>query len=468
MKKKVFLVLSILCLAAFPAFAKELPHYLKGWDRPDDELTKLEKLFSALTVTSEAATPTLTVYNNCEKMTVVVAGKKCTIYFNHYFRENDNTVAYFGTDGMKKLSNHEFDLVKKDIADVLKDAAEKTYFTHRRLTGLAIEAAAKSRGITVDEMKKILEGSTAGVSNADILHIPILTKADFVPRELHFTPIEAWGLTYLSSGIVMYNPQARLVDYLTGEPTIMKHELNHLSSKLQGLPFVWRFDAELMASLATSLHPSVYKLDFLKHSYLTELRKMVKIMYGFDSERAMSEIFTFNMSGSFKINKEALEKHAKSMTAISIELQREIEEKIFPEFYGNMFYWLAVNNIMMDQTAMMKIILARDYDPTILGGRDATASWLDSNDAVIKEIADKAMAKSKEKSDLQIPELGRIITRAKALAGVLGIDEQTAIERLEKKYNLKAEDVLKMNEEQLDKLFNDILEKELSLTPKVR
>jgi hypothetical protein len=223
-----------------------------------------------------------------------------------------------------------------------------------------------------------------------------------------------------------------------------------------------------MASLPTSLHPALYKLSFLKHGYLTELRKMVKIMFGFDSERAMNEIFGYNLSGNMQINKVALEKHAKSIMAISIELQREIEEQIFPEFYGNMFYWLAVNDIMMDQTAMMKIILARDYDPTILGGRAATTSWLETNETIIKELAEKAMTKSKEQPTINIPEGNRIITRARALANILGIDERSAIERLEKKYNLKVKDILEMNEDQLEKLFNEILEKELSLTPKAR
>lgn len=465
MKKICALALAVIfCMGASASIAGEekLPHYLKGWTRSHTELERMINYFDVMYKASLKTRQIPVIINGCEKRTIEIKGKKVELFFEPYHRKDANTIIYSDPLTSLDLTNKEFELVVSDLKETLERSVKDNFNHYHFVYDVAINAIATADNTTKAEAIKKIKGSTNGVPNADILMIPLLEETDFVPKELHLAFISSLGLTYLNSEIVLYDPQARIMDYIFSDsPAILKHELIHSNMKLQGMPFVWQYNAELVASLPAQLDLDMPALEFLYHPYLATIRDMSKVLFGLDSKKCFGDAMVFSYDGNIKINESALNECKKNLDLVRPALVKETETKILPEFFSNMFFWMAINNKMHDSTGFIQVIMARDFDAFWpFNDENKAKKWIETNKEVIDEIAKKTLEKIKggDDSPFEGIQLGHYKSSVKALQGMYGFNEKQ-LSILLKQHGLTLEDVLKMNEKEIGDLYTSFINK---------
>ena len=276
-------------------------------------------------------------------------------------------------------------------------AADIQFEKQKNLTEGAIKSLAEQFDVTVEELKKRLpeKDQETGITFREIYGIPKdMKRSDFVPRELHsgYTPElpGVLGAAWLNTGIVYYNPQARILDYLTSKPIILAHEFMHTNSNLQKFPFADGFDAEIFASFPMLLPES--KINFFFHPYPEEWREMAWVFFGFDFNQARKEIIRLNLGGNLVIDEVKYRKYFDTLEAIKKELN-EFLPKALEDYYSNQLWWAAFNEKLKDPTIVFKMKMAQNFDPTLLGGREKTMRHIILKKDMIKEVTKAVLAK---------------------------------------------------------------------------
>ncbi|MFA5987824.1 MAG: hypothetical protein WC797_04225, partial [Candidatus Paceibacterota bacterium] len=227
--------------------------------------------------------------------------------------------------------------------------------------------------------------------------------SDFVPRVLHFqhTPgTGILGVTFLGTGEIGYNHNARILDYMKGRPVVLQHEMVHANSKLQRL-LQEVADYELMASIPEMLYAENSN-DLMRHGYVSLLRRLCHVHFGYDFRKASKEFVRWDFVGNLIIDPQAFATHYASLEVVKKELATVFRDEIFPELYAFYIWWGALHDRLIDTNAYIRICMARRYAITALGGRKKSAEWLAENALTIKNAADESFretAKKQENSD---------------------------------------------------------------------
>lgn len=308
-------------------------------------------------------------------------------------RVTDLCHQYFITDAELKYA-------VDDLKQVVIEAAQADFDFYNTTYDLAIAARAAKLGIKKEVLVAQLDEKVPGY-NITFRELHCLPKpmkvTDFIPRELHLgynIPLGGiLGVTWLNTGVIYYNPDARIVDWLDGRPKVMSHEMVHCNVNIEKFPMASAFDAELIASIPEMLWAEDH-LDLPNHGYARDLRELAEIYFNFDFKQMEKETFVMDFAGNTVINEERYRYYYAQLQQVKAEMLKFYQTVTIPEFYSDPVWWGAINNIRGDNNTVFRITMADHYNPTLLGGSKETVQWLESHHDDIMDMATHATARA--------------------------------------------------------------------------
>lgn len=325
--------------------------------------------------------------------------QKMKLVLDNFVRLPEGRVRVTFYNEQKIITEKEMKAAVNDLLQVVDEAAELNLAYYKDYVEEAIKARAQAIGISQKEFMSYLDEKVDGtdVTYRELNSLPPpVKKSDFIPAELHLGGLPRyWGVlgaTWLNSGIVYYNPQSRIFDYLMDKPLIMMHELIHVNYRLQNYPLANYFDAELMAMIPEGLLKQT-QIYIFYHYYLEDLREICHAYFGFDWKEAQKQFIRYDLEGNLYID----EKKFNQVMAMAEKVQDELQialRKAVAEFYAAPVFWMGFNKKMNDGNAWLWVFFAKHYEPTILGGHKKTRVWLEAHEREIKEMGIAAYKKS--------------------------------------------------------------------------
>ncbi|MEK7608396.1 MAG: hypothetical protein AAB495_02360 [Patescibacteria group bacterium] len=435
MLRKASLTLFLITLfASFPTFAKELPFYFPpGVVSTTDPMRQLQEYYRYMAAMDLCNQPSRdrryqlipgsdsvrVVTDIVSTSSITESSAKLTIILDNYVRI-DGKIRVTSLCDQRFISERELQVVVDDLREQTKIAARRNFEYYRELTNLSVSALAGNVGLTSDEVRKYLDEKIPGydVTYREFWYIPKpMRESDFVPRELHlgFTPSSDGGIlaaTWLNTGVIYYNPVARVSDYLQGIPKVLQHEMIHVNVNLQKFPLNNGFDVELSASIPVMLYPED-KIGFFFHGYSSLLREFAHTFFGYNFEQVRDEVVRVDLEGNLIFDEEKFRSRLQELESIKSELLVFFQNKALPEFYSNPVWWMSMNQVRNDPNSVFRIMMANNYDLTILGGHEKTMLWLKIHEPEILEIADEAFKEEGEQEggyvlDVNIPAFLRV------------------------------------------------------------
>ena len=466
--------IAFVCFGLNVFAATRLPHYFpEGMESANTISGQMELYLRYLNATNCFSTDGKAVsrmFNNSIRIEREVFGEKVIFIFDPWKRTGKGEIVFSDFCGQKVISQEEFDLVADDfIKQFVRAVEEINYPYYKDLEKLAVAESfkQKGKGLNEEEFRKLLdrpipEDPEGKISFREINRIPPeITKASFVKhvkaREIHFGFISALGEVWLHSGVTYISLQGRILDYLNGDrPLIMAHEAIHANALLQNWPLSEGWDPELGASLPAMLLPDD-KIYLSLHSYLKVPRELIHVFFGYNFEQVRKEVVLFDYDGNLRIDTEKFDFYAAKLEEAKRELLAFFREKAIPQFYSDPTFWTSLGEKLQDKNAAIRIMMIQNYEPTILGGNEETAKWLDTRKYEIMNIAEESYKESGQPSSGD--KEGSVHQKFLSLAARLGYNQDDLLE-LAKKYRINVSDLNNKSEEELMRLFLGILYKE--------
>ena len=412
-KPVIVMVFSMIAIKAIAAEkTKEVPFYFPvGVVEATDPMKQLQEFGRHLAATHYRfqgnrnlvpGSDSYSVETNIESTSCSLNNKKPTkmkLVLDHYVRMADGKIRVTFLDDQVFITEQQLKVVVNDMLSVVNKAADYNHAYYGPVADATVKARAEKLGVPEDEFRKILDKEVPGygITFRELHRLPApMRRSDFVPREVHlgYNALEGiLGVTWLNTGIIYYNPQARILDYVVGKPLVMQHEMIHNNVNLQNFPASVGFDMELMAEIPIALY-SEDQLSLLFHGYNKDLRELIWIYFGFNFQQVRSDIVKYDLAGNLLIDEEKFREYSVKLQNVKDELYTFFQEVMIPEFYSDPVWWSAMNERRRDNNSLFRIMLAGHYDPTILGGRAETMKWLEIHKAEILEIAKDAYQKS--------------------------------------------------------------------------
>jgi hypothetical protein len=320
---------------------------------------------------------------------------KMKMVFDHYIRQ-DGKIRYTDLCHSQFITEDQFRVVAEGLKKQVIDAAQRDHDFYSKVYERAIEARATKLGISKAELVAQLDEKVPGynITFRELHHLPNPMKpSDFVPRELHlgFNPPLGGilGVTWLNTGVIYYNPNAWMTDYLNTIPKVMQHEMVHGNINIEKWPLSEAFDVELMASLPEMLYAE-NTTDFPSHGYATDIRELAEIYFGFDWAQARKDMVKYDFAGNIQYDDEKYVYYYKQIDQIKAEMLKFFSEVTIPEFYSDPIWWSAYNDVRGDNNSVFRVTMADHYQICSLGGCKASQEWLEQHKDEILEIAKKA------------------------------------------------------------------------------
>ena len=309
-----------------------------------------------------------------------------------------------------------------------RQAVENQFEYYRFVRETAIQVRAEQLKMSEADFRKTLNDplfDDGMLTVADLNHIPSeYQKADFVPLKLHrtFTGSGALATAWMNAGIVEYSYLASMLDYIRGRPVILGHELVHRNIKLQNIILTMAVDVEMMASIPMHFEPEE-KIYLWYQPYGKLFQELALVFFRFDFQKARKNFVVWRYSGGqMEIDEEEFRKYPEQVELMKNEFRRFFREVAIPGFYADPIYWAAVHERMKDEHLVMKVMMAKHYHPTLLGGKVETARWLSEHREQTSRFAHTAYKKSAEaKSHTPVAVTGPL----ESLALFLGISHRT-------------------------------------------
>lgn len=300
------------------------------------------------------------------------------------------------------ITQDQKEVVVQFMIKFVNEAADIQFNAHKNLKEGAIKSLAQQNDVSVSELKKRLneKDSLSGLYFWEIYGIPKdMQRSDFVPRELHLGYMPEFhgvlGAAWLNTGLVYYNPQSAIIDYLKGKPVILAHEFMHTNSNLQKFPFADGFDAEFFASYPMLLPEA--RVSFFFHGYLAEAREAAWVFFGFDFNQARKEIIKLNLGGNIIIDEKKYREYFEKQEVIKKEFAERFPQAL-EMYYSNPLWWSAFHEKLKDQVGVFKMLMAQNYDFTLLGGREKTMTRYYLKKETINEVAKEAWTELEDNS----------------------------------------------------------------------
>lgn len=470
----IFAVLAIIfaCSNSSIFAADRLPHYFpEGMENADTIFGQTELYLRYLNATGCFAPDggsASRMFANSIRIERELFGEKVIFIFDPWKRTAKGEIVFSDFCGQKVISQSEFDAVVNDfIGHFVRAVEEINYPYYKDLEKLAISESARQKGMNEDEFRKLLdrpipEDPEGKITFREINRIPAeITKASFVKhvkaREIHFGFISALGEVWLHSGVTYISLQGRILDYINGnKPLIMAHEAIHANAILQNWPLSEGWDPELGACLPAMLMPED-KIYLFLHSYLKVPRELIWVFFGYNFEQVKKEVILYDYDGNLRIDAEKFNFYAAKLEEAKKELLKFFREKAIPQFYSDPTFWTSLGEKLQDKNAAIRIMMVQNYEPTILGGYEETAKWLDTRKSEILNIAAEAYKESGQPSSGD--KAGPVNQKFLGLAAKLGYNQEDLL-KLAKKYGINSSDLNDKSEEELTRLFFGILYKE--------
>ena len=319
-----------------------------------------------------------------------------TIVLDHVYKLADGRYRDTTLCDQKIISEEEVHKRINGLKALAIAAAANDNAFYQVILAKAVTARAAKLGISEKELTAQLEEKVPGydITFRELHRLPKPSKAsDFVPRELHLgynPPLGGiLGVTWLNTGVIYYNPEAWMVDFVLTKPVIMQHEMVHNNKNVEKFPMSAAFDVELMADMPIVLYPE-NAVNFQTHGYASDLREYAEIYFGFDWDQWQTDVVKFNFEGNVVYNNDAYLYYYKQLAQIKAEMLTFYENVTIPEFYSDPTWWSAVNDIRGDNNAVFRMTLSLHYNPTVLGSAAKTMDFLLSNNDKIKGITQQA------------------------------------------------------------------------------
>lgn len=322
---------------------------------------------------------------------------KMKIVLDNYVRRPDGSVQVTSLCNQRLITEAQAQADAEDLKQIVIQAAQLDYDYYKVTYDLAVKARAEKLGISVKDLTSQLDEKVPGynVTFRELHHLPKPSKvSDFVPQELHLgypteIPNGILGVTWINTGVIYYNPEARMVDYITGKPKVIAHEMVHGNINFQKFPMEEAFDVEMEASIPEGLWAE-NRIDLASHGYFADLREIDEIYFNFDFKQMEKDIFKFDLAGNMIYDEARYKYYYDQLQTVQKENLDFFQNVVIPEFYSDPLWWGAVNNIRGDNNSVFRMVMALHYDPTLLGGRQKTMEWLESHHDEIIDIAKQA------------------------------------------------------------------------------
>lgn len=324
---------------------------------------------------------------------------KMKIVIDHAYRLSDGRIRYTSLCGQEFITEDQLKVVENTLTQIVVSAAKRDNDFYSIIAEKAVTARAAKLGLKREELVAQLDEKVPGynVTFRELHRLPKPSKAsDFVPRELHLgynPPLGGiLGVTWLNTGVIYYNPNAWMTDYVNTIPKVMQHEMVHGNINIEKFPMSEAFDVELMASLPEMLYPE-NETDYPSHGYAKDIRELAEIYYGFDWDQFHQDTVKFDFAGNIVYDDANYLYYYKQIDQIKAEMMKFYTDDTIPEFYSDPVWWSATNDIRGDNNSVFRMTMALHYNPTILGGAAKTIDWLESHREEIKEVGDNAFKK---------------------------------------------------------------------------
>lgn len=406
-------VLAGACFGQTSTPAKELPFFFpKGFYQTTDPLRQREEYVRWLNSTwncnqgnPNGMGATIPGSDSIHVQTDVVSTDSVTenpakmiMIFDHYIRQKDGSVRYSDLCHTEILTDAQFQVVVNGLKQQVVDAAARDDEFYSKIQQRTVAVRAAKLGIKQDELVKELDEKVPGY-NVTYRELNQLMKpshpSDFVPRELHlgFNPPLGGilGVTWLNTGVIYYNPDAWITDYLNGIPKVMQHEMVHGNINIEKWPMSAAFDVELMASLPEMLYAE-NETDFPSHGYAADIRELAQIYFGMDWAEMHKQIVKMDLAGNIIYDDEKYLYYYKQIDQVKAEMMKFFMEVTIPEFYSDPIWWSAINDVRGDNNTVFRITMADHYQICSLGGCAASQEWLETHKDEIIQIAKDALA----------------------------------------------------------------------------
>ena len=326
---------------------------------------------------------------------------KMKIILDHYLRLADGRIRVTNLCGQDFISEDQLKVVENELQAIVVDAAQRDNDFYNLIYDKAITARAEKLGVKKSELEKELDEPVPDypqITFRELNRLPKPSKpSDFIPRELHlgFNPPLGGilGVTWLNTGVIYYNPNAWMTDYLNGIPKVMQHEMIHGNINIEKFPMSEAFDVELMASLPMMLYTE-NTTDLPTHSYAADIRELAEVYFNMDWAQMKRDIVKFDFAGNVQYDDQKYEYYYGQIETVKKEMMTFFQNVTIPEFYSDPVWWSAINDLRGDNNTVFRITMADHYQATILGGAKATMEWENQNRDLIYQIAQEATAKA--------------------------------------------------------------------------
>jgi hypothetical protein len=414
--RKICTTIASLLLLAAAAFSQNMPtaqpfFFPKGIQQSTDLLRQREEYMHIFQATwncnqGGALGETIPGSDSISVVTDVVSTSSVTenptklkIVIDHAYRLPDGRIRYTSMCDQFFITEDQLKLVEDTLTQIVVIAAKRDNDFYAVVADKAVTARAAKLGIKREELLAQLDEKVPGynITFRELHRLPKPSKAsDFVPRELHLgynPPLGGiLGVTWLNTGVIYYNPNAWMTDYVNTVPKIMQHEMVHGNINFEKFPMSEAFDVELMADMPIVLY-SENTTDFPTHGYAKDIRELSAIYYGFDWDQFHDDTEKFDFEGNIVYDDANYLYYYKQIDTIKAEMLKFFMDETIPEFYSDPVWWSAVNDIRGDNNSVFRMTMALHYNPTLLGGAAKTMDWLNSHSEEIKEIGDSAFKK---------------------------------------------------------------------------
>ena len=303
----------------------------------------------------------------------------------------------------KKLSWQEFNKIDVFLHRAFIVAENQNWKDFEPLQEYLVDIAHKQLGIK-NLFQPVPWQVNPPLTVAEVLGIPVFSEDQYFPDVIYYGPIKAWGYMIAGSNVLLpggKKPERRMglnegaigYDWILGTPQVIRHELVH---SWQSFPLAWWYDCELFNE-AYSNCLDVDEMEFLLHSYLKRIRKIALRYWSFDADKALSYIITYKAGGVIQIDRDRYEEMAGMVHKISTELKRAMKT-VYQVFYSDPLFFISLSDIFRDPALPVDLIFAQLYEPTCLGGVEATQRWQVANAGKIADIGKQVMEDLKKEA----------------------------------------------------------------------
>lgn len=471
LRKRMLLIgMLSLMVVSFPigaAAQAQVPHYfpdgIERLSEPGDQLEAYKRYIRATNRCrgSEGAYRSISGdYSRAITEVRTIEGKEVSFYFEPWIKLDDGGIVYYDFCGQEEITDEQFQVVKNDIYEQFDRAVDLGFDYYEDIEELAVSARAVRIGVTEADFRARLDEEVPeapGVTYRELQQLPRpMTRADFVPNEVHIGYGWWLGVAWPNGGVMWITPQARILDYINGEPQVLLHELVHTNANLQNFPILDGVDAELIASIPSKLLDSDY-IRFHLHGYMRTVRNMVEVYFGYDFKRIDNEIFEYNHAGNWKMAREKTNEYLAMQAQIKPELRKAFK-RVLQVYYSDPIAWAALHDKLGDSRGVFHIVMSMLYDPTIVENHRKTMEFVLKEKPEIKRMAHKAYQESgkADNSDSNdFPFNGNIDT----LEMLTGMNQEELL-RLAEKHGINVNDLRGRTPGELIGLYMNIMDRE--------